>query len=130
MNGAAVSLETGTIFLEAGAPAPISLILRCDSFMNGWEVVDNSRSVVDGQMRDEGWTYFFLAGEMTTTNFGFAREKTLATGLRRLAEMTKALRCNSFEISSVTYKLLFGLSRVSLSCHARHLQQGQLFSSE
>ena len=125
-----VSVETGTIFLEAGAPVPVSLVMRCDSFMNGWGVVDSSPSAVDGQMRDEGWTYFFLAGEMKTTTFGLDPEKTLASGLSRLAEMTKALRCNSFEISSATHELFLGVSRVSLSCHARHLQKGHLLSSE
>jgi hypothetical protein len=122
--------ESGTIFLIAGALAPASLILRCDSLMNGWDVVEDSKSVVDKQMRDAGWTFFFLAGEMKATTFRFDRERALAAGLKRLAEMTKALRCNSFEISRVTHKLFLGVSRVRVSCHARHLQQGHLFSSE
>jgi hypothetical protein len=125
-----MSFETGTIFLKAGALAPASLFLRPDSLMNGWGVLANSHAVVDRQMRDEGWTFFFLAGEMKATTFRFDREKALATGLRRLAEMTKALRCNSYEISRVTHKLFLGVSRVSVSCHARHLQQGHLFYSE
>ena len=125
-----MSFEAGTIFLEAGALAPASLVLQCDSLMNGWRVVANSPAIVDRQMRDEGWTFFSLAEEMKATTFRLDRENALATGLRRLAEMTKALRCNSFEISHVTHKLFLGVSRVSVSCHARHLQQGHLLYSE
>lgn len=125
-----MSFESGTIFLESGTLTPASLVLRCDSFMSGWEVVDNCPSEIETQMADEGWTFFFLAGEMRATIFGLDAEKTLATGLRRLAGMTKALRCNSFEIAHVTHQVFLGVSRVSLSCHARHLQKGHLRSSE
>ena len=125
-----LSFETGTLFLKAGASAPSSLVLRGDPFISGWEIIDNSRSVVDGQIQDAAWTYFFLAGEMKSTTLGFDPKKTLVAGLRRLADMTKVLRCNSFEISGVTHKRFLGLSRVSLSCHARHLQKGHLLYSE
>jgi hypothetical protein len=43
MNSA-MSFETGTIFLEAGALAPASLVLRCDSLIDEWGVVANSPS--------------------------------------------------------------------------------------
>lgn len=125
-----MSFESGIIFLKEGALTPASLVLRGDSFMNGWRVVDHCPSVVDRQMREAGWTFFFLAGKMKATTFRFNREKALAAGLKRLAEMTKALRCNSFEISRVTHKLFLGISRVSISCHARHLQHGHLLFSE
>ena len=129
MNSA-TSFESGIIFLKEGASAPASLVLRSDSFINGWRVVDHCPSVVDRQMRDTGWTFFVVAGEMRATTFRFDRGKALAAGLRRLAEMTKALRCNGFEISRVTHKAILGVSRVSVSCHARHLQQGSLLTGE
>jgi hypothetical protein len=59
-------------------------------------------------MKDEGCTFFFLAEEMKATTLRIDREKAFATGLRRLAERTKALRCNSFEISRVTNELFLG----------------------
>ena len=109
-----------------GSKAPASLALRCDSFMTGWEVMEKSRTDVEQQMKEEGWTFFFVAGEMEATSFRFDAEKALATGLKRLGEMTKALHCNSFEISHVTHQIFLGISRVCVACHARNLQQGFL----
>jgi len=121
MNSA-LSFETGTTFLQAGTPMPGSLVLRYGSFMDGWGVVDNPQSMAGKEMKDAGWHFSFLAGEMKATAFGFDGAKALASGLKRLAEMAKTIRCNSFEISHVTHMLVLGISKVSVSAHARNLR--------
>jgi hypothetical protein len=125
-----MSFETGTIFLASGTSSPASLVLRGDSVMSGWGVIENSRSTVDKEMNDAGWNLFFLAGEISATVFGFDDQKLLAAGLRRLARTVKALKCNSFEIAHVVRSAFLGVSRVSLSGHARHLQKGTLLFGE
>jgi hypothetical protein len=121
-----MSFETGSILLADGAAAPESLHLRSDSLLGGWGLIANARSTVDKDMTDAGWTLFFVAGGIKATVFGFDEQKTVPAALKRLAGMVKDLKCNSFEIAQVTHSLFMGISRVTLSGHARHLQKGSL----
>jgi len=125
-----MSFETGSIFLATGSPMPSSLVLRPDSFLSGWGVVENSASRIEKRMLEAGWTLFFLAGELNATAFGFDEAKTLDRALNRLAALVRALGCNSFDVGQVSQRTLFGGSRVRVSGHARHLQRGQLMFGE
>jgi hypothetical protein len=125
-----MSFETGSILLASGSPMPPSLVLQADSFLNGWGVVENSGARVEQQMLDAGWTFFFMAGELRATAFGFDDTRTLSRALSRLAALVRTLGCNSFEVAQISQRSFFGGSQVSVSGHARHLQEGHLMFSE
>jgi hypothetical protein len=124
------SFETGSILLADGAPAPSSLHLSGDALLGGWGLIANARSTVDKDMTDAGWTLFFVAGGIKVTVFGFDERKTVPAALKRLARIVRDLKCNSFEIAQVTHSLFMGISSVTLSGHARHLQKGSLLFGE
>lgn len=44
-----------------------------------------------------------------------------------LSGQVKVERCNAFEITQIKSVRFRGISRVSISAHARHLQKGSLF---
>ena len=79
-------------------------------------------------MQEEGWSLFFMAGEITATVFGFDRPKALRAALKRLIGDVKSQRCNSIEITGVVDKSFLRMPYVKVSAHPRHLQRGVFFS--
>lgn len=79
-------LGMGSIHVEAGGLLPQFLVLRSQSLLNSWPLVTNVRSTFDAEIRKAGWVFFFMAGKIEKTAFGFDKRKTLRTALNRLPE--------------------------------------------
>jgi hypothetical protein len=122
-------IAAGDIFIEEGAHLPDTLLLQVKPESNGWAALTGARSVLEKDFREAGWTFFFMAGEIQATVFGFDRQTTLATALKRLIAKVKSHGCNSIEITQVTTKSFLKLPYVSVSAHSRHLQKGLVFAS-
>ena len=93
----------------------------------GSEVKDNP-SAFEKTVEEAGWTFFFMAGEIKTTVFGFDKQKALRAALKRLITDVKSRDCNSIEITRVVDKSFLRIPYLSVSAHARHLQKARLFS--
>jgi hypothetical protein len=119
-------IGAGSIHIDAGGQLPKFLSLRTQSLLNSWPMITNVRSTFDAEIRKAGWVFFFMAGKIEKTAFGFDKRKTLHTALNRLTRSVRSQKCNSFEIMDVTSKHFLGMSSVSVSAHARHLQRGQV----
>ena len=122
------TITAGSILVEEGTHLPKSLLLQTESNSNGWAAVKDARSTFEKTVQEEGWTFFFMAGEIKTTVFGFDRQKALRAALKRLITDVKSQHCNSIEITRVTGKSFLSVPYVSVSAHPRHLQKGMLFS--
>lgn len=116
--------------VQDGTHLPDSLLLQSEADSNGWAAVKDNRSTFEKAVQEAGWTFFFMAGEIKTTVFGFDRQKALRAALKRLITGVKSQRCNSIEISRVVGKSFLGLPYLNVSAHPRHLQQGLLFSAD
>src|ERR1035441_7252234 len=81
MTGA---ITAGSILIEEGTHLPNSLLLQSESCSNGWASVKNTRSTLEKEIQEAGWTFFFMAGEIRSTVFGFDTQKTLRAALKRL----------------------------------------------
>jgi hypothetical protein len=119
-------IGAGSIHIDAGGQLPKFLSLRTQSLLNSWPAITNVRSTFEAEIRKAGWVFFFMAGKIEKTAFGFDKRKTLHTALNRLTRSVRSQKCNSFEITDVTSKHFLGMSWVSVSAHARHLQRGQV----
>ena len=75
-----------------------------------------------------GWTFFYMAGKVKATAFGFDRRKSMDKALARLIAGAIRQRCNCLEIDEVATSSFFGVPRVSVSAHTRHIQKGMRFS--
>jgi hypothetical protein len=95
---------------------------------SGWAALDGARPAFEKEIQEAGWTFFFMAGEIKATAFGFDKEKTRRTALKRLLANVKSHDCNAIEIARVEDKTFLGMPYVSVSAHARHLQKGLTFS--
>jgi hypothetical protein len=116
--------EAGSRHIERGSALPQFLQFDGGPSLDGWASIGNSRSLLEEQIGNAGWSYSFLAGKIETTALGFDRPRALAAALKRLASRVKSQKCNSFEIMGVTTRLFAGVFRVSVSAHARHFKEG------
>ena len=121
-------IKTGTILIEDGTLLPQSLVLASEPYSRGWTTVSNSRSDFERNINQAGWTFFFLAGEMHATVFGFNTETAVHTAVERLIGNAKSQNCNCLEIGQVTMKSFLGLPFASVSAHSRHIQGGSVFA--
>jgi hypothetical protein len=121
-------ITAGDLLVQEGTSWPRSLALQAESDSNGWAAVKDNRSTFEKAVQEAGWTFFFMAGEIKATVFGFDRQKALCTALKHLITDVKSQHCNSIEITRVVGKSCLGLPYVSVFAHARHLQRGATFS--
>jgi hypothetical protein len=123
-------IAAGSILIEDGTQLPKSLLLPSQPDSNGWAALNGTRAVFEKEIGVAGWTFFFMAGEVRTTVFGFDPQKNLHAALKRLIANVKSQHCNSIEITQVTRKSFFKVPYVSVAAHARHLQKGLVFAPE
>jgi hypothetical protein len=121
-------ITAGDLLVQEGTSWPRSLALQAEADSNGWAAVKDNRSTFEKAVQEAGWTFFFMAGEIKATVFGFDRQKALCTALKHLITDVKSQHCNSIEITRVVGKSCLGLPYVSVFAHARHLQRGAVFS--
>jgi|SRR5580700_6787384 len=124
------SIAAGNIFFEEGTRFPNSRSLRSEPGSNGWAPLNGARPAFESEIREAGWTFFFMAGEIRSAVFGFDKQKTMRTALSRLIANVKSQNCNGIEITQVADKMFLGVPYVSVSAHARHLQKGLTFSGQ
>ena len=117
-------IEVGTLLLEEGAPVAIAVPVETHPYLEGWKLVANlSSSILDKKLRDVGWTFFYMAGELTATAFGSDSEKTTRRAVKGVIAKLNPGRFNCLESSRVVAKTMLGLPYVTVAGHARHIQE-------
>ncbi|MGB9458884.1 MAG: hypothetical protein WCB12_22765 [Bryobacteraceae bacterium] len=123
-------ITAGSILVQEGTHLPKPLLLQSESGASGWAAVKGTRSGFEKGIRDAGWTFFFMAGEIKTTVFAFDKQKALRAALRWLISNAKSQHCNSIEITGVAGKSFLKTPYMTVSAHPRHLQEGLVFSGQ
>ena len=121
-------IKTGIILIENGTLLPRSLALTSEPYSNDWKIVSNVRSDFEKDISQAGWTFFFLAGEIHATVFGFNAQTAVHTAVERLIGNAKSQHCNCLEIGNVTMKSFLGLPFASVTAHSRQIQAGPVFA--
>jgi hypothetical protein len=120
----------GSILIEPRARLPNSMRLRGEPDSSGWTTLNGARATFEKEVQEAGWTFFFMAGEIKATVFGFDRHKTMRAALQRLMMNVKSHNCNAIEITQVSVESFFKVPYVRVTAHARHLQKGLTFSGQ
>jgi hypothetical protein len=120
----------GTILIEKAALRPQCFQLRDESFPDGWMAVMHNLSSHELEEELSGWTFFYMAGAIRTTAFGFHRPRMIAAALKRLITKARQQRCNCLEIDDLAPHSFLGIPYLSVSAHLRHIQKGRLFSGQ
>jgi len=117
-------IKNGTILIEEGALLPESLRFESEPYSKGWRLVkDLEGSGLDRRIREAGWTFFFMAGEVNVTVVGSDSESTIRRAVKRVIARVKSGRFNCLEIAQVAVKRFLGLPYVTVSAHPRHIQE-------
>ncbi len=124
------TITAGSILIQDGTLVPDSMHLVSTPYSPSWTSVTNlDRTQLEGQLRTAGWTFFFMAGQITANAFGFDKEKRLRTAVKRAIGDARSQNCNCVAITGVETKSFLGLPYVSVTAQSRHIQLGNQFRS-
>jgi hypothetical protein len=126
------AIGSGTILIRDGTPLPETLRLDGESFVAGWtQVSDVDGHRLDRRIRESGWTFFYLAGEIKTINFGFDIQKAVRRAVKRIVTNLESGKFNSLEITQIVSKHFLGVPCTQVYAHPRHVQKSMfLFRDE
>ncbi len=122
-------IKTGTILIETNAIMPESLPLDGKPYTSAWSSVSNlDLNGLGTAISKAGWTFFFMAGEIKITAFGFNSDKAVRRAVKRVITNVESHQCNCVEITDVSLKSFFGMPYVNVSAHSRHIQESSTFA--
>jgi hypothetical protein len=118
--------------MEPHALRPQCFQAEADSRLNSWILVKHglTSQQLEKELSATGWTFFFMAGLIRMTAFGFNRDRALHAVLKRVIEAVKQQRCNCLQVESVNMHSVLGIPYVTLSARPRHLQKGIVFMGQ
>ena len=120
----AQTIEIGMLLIKEGTPLPEILPLESDPYLKGWRLVKNlGSSGLDRKLCEVGWTFFYMAVEVSAMAFGSDAEKTTRRAVKKAIAKMKSDRFNCLEISRVAVKSFLGLPYVTVAGHPRHIQE-------
>jgi hypothetical protein len=120
----AEKIKTGTVLLKDGAPLPDALQFESEPCAKGWRLVKNLDACALGQkIRESGWNFFCVAGEIKGSIIGFDGQGTVRRAVKRILTNLKLEKFNGLEITQVEMKRFLGLPYVTVCAHSRHIQE-------
>jgi hypothetical protein len=81
-----------------------------------------------GELASAGWSFFFMAGTISATALGSSGPRRLDAALARLIKAVSLQKCNCLEIDYVGMHSFLGIPYARILGHARHIQEGPIFS--
>jgi hypothetical protein len=121
-------IRTGTMLIKDGIAMPESLVVGIEHYSAGWSsVIGATSSQLDRQIEDAGWTFFYMAGEIHATGFGFNDQSRTDRAVAHVIDVVKRERCNCLEITQMRRRSFLGLPYTSLVAHSRHIQRSRSF---
>ena len=121
-------IRVGTMLIEDGTHTPESLVVGTERYSAGWSSIMKSTSAQMGkELESAGWTFFYMAGEIRTSGFGFNDQSRTARAVANVIKAVRRENCNCLEITQMRRRSLLGLPYTSLVAHARHIQRSRSF---
>lgn len=118
------TLKAGSVLIKEGILLPKALQIGSDPCVPGWRLVRNfDGPALDSAVRQAGWTFFCLAGEIKSTAFGFDAEKMARRAVARILAKPRSKQFNSLAITEVVSKRLLGIPYVRVVAQSRHIQE-------
>ena len=125
------SIEAGNILIKDGAVLPKELQIESEPCVSGWSLVkDFDGHGLDRAVRQAGWTFFRLAGEIRTIVLGIDERSMIRRAIKQIVTNAGSKKFNSLEITRVASKRFLGVPYVSVNAQSRHIQESLfLFSA-
>jgi hypothetical protein len=113
------------ILFKEDAVLPPNVSIASEAFLPGWRVASSiDRYALARKIEGAKWNFFYLDGEIKATVLGRDRSGTLRRAVNRILAKPEGLRFNSLEIKKVASRWFFGIPFLSVTAHARHIQEG------
>jgi hypothetical protein len=118
------TIHQDAVLIRDNAILPGSVRLESELYLEGWRLVKN----FDGNglaraLQPTGWTFFWLAGEIKATGFGFDEESMVRRAIKRIVASPRSKDFNSLEITRIALKHSLGLPCVIVGAQLRHIQE-------
>lgn len=122
-------IRAGTMLIADGTNTAELLVIDTESYSVGWSSIMGATSAQLGKnIENAGWTFFYMAGEIRTSGFGFSDQSRTARAVAHVIDAVQRESCNCLEITQVIAGRSFlGLPYTSLVAHARHIQKSRSF---
>jgi hypothetical protein len=121
------TIKPGTILIKEGTLLPETLRFESEPCVSGWRSVkDLDGCGLDRKIREAGWTFFCLAGQLGATVFGIDEQKTLSRAVEQILANLESAEFNCLEIMRVTLeasKRFQGVHYMTVSAQSRHIQK-------
>jgi hypothetical protein len=120
----AETIKTGTILIKDGTFLPDALQFESEPCATGWRLVKNLEGYgLVRKIHEAGWTFFYLAGEVRATIFGFDGQKAVRRAVKRILANLKPEKFNGLEITRLVSKHFLGVPYTKVYAHPRHVQK-------
>jgi hypothetical protein len=121
-------VRIGTMLVADNTEMPATLVVGTQHYSAGWSSITGSTSAQLGrEIEHAGWTFFYMAGEICKTGFGFNDQSRAARAVEHVIKAVRRENCNCLEITQMRRRSFLGLSYTSLIAHARHIQRSRSF---
>lgn len=121
-------VRMGTMLVADNTEMPATLVVGTQHYSAGWSSITGSTSAQLGrEIENAGWTFFYMAGEIRKTGFGFNDQSPTARAVAHVIDAVRGEKCNCLEITQIRRRSFLGLSYTSLVAHARHIQRSRSF---
>ena len=121
------TIKPGTILIKEGALLPETMRFESESCLPGWRLVkDLDGCGLDRKIREAGWTFFRVAGQLGATVFGLDEQKTARRALEQILANLESAELNCLEIMRVASEAstrFLGVRYVTVSAQSRHIQE-------
>jgi hypothetical protein len=121
------TIKPGTILIKEGALLPETLRFESEPCVPGWRLVKGLDGCgLDRKIREAGWTFFCLTGQLGATVSGIDEQKTLCRAVEQMLANLESAKFNSLEIMRVALepsKRFLGVRYVTVSAQSRHIQE-------
>jgi hypothetical protein len=121
------TIKPGSILIKEGTLLPETVRFESESCVPGWRLVkDLDAWGLDRKIREAGWTFFCIAGQLGATVFGIDEQKTLSRAVEQILANLELAEFNSMEIirvASEASKRFLGVRYLTVSAQSRHIQE-------
>jgi|SRR5580704_5394908 hypothetical protein len=117
-------IKMGTVLIKDGTLLPDALRFESEPCATGWRLVKNLDAYgLSVKIRETGWTFFCVAGEIKGTMFGFDGPSPVRRAVKRILTNPKLDKFNGLEITQIEVKRSLGLPYTIVRAHCRHIQE-------
>ena len=124
------TIKPGTILIKEGTLLPETVRFESESYVPGWRLFkDLDACGLHRKIRNAGWTFFRLAGQLGATVSGIDEQKTFSRAVEQILASPESAEFNSLKImrvASETSKRFLGVRYVTVSAQSRHIQKSAI----